>query len=47
MRAGSLIPAGQVWGGDPATFVRELSEQELVSNYQKSYLNGAKTFESD
>ena len=26
VKAGALIPAGQVWGGNPVTFVRELSE---------------------
>ena len=47
VRAGSLIPAGQVWGGSPhATFVRELTEQELMSNYAKSYTNGASDFSS-
>ena len=41
VKAGSLIPAGQVWGGSPVTFVRELNEQELMANYSKSYSNGA------
>ncbi len=38
---GRLIPAGQVWGGNPCTFVRELSESELNDNYMASYKNGA------
>ena len=44
VRAGSLIPAGQVWGGDPVAYVRELSEQEMLDNYAKSYANGASEF---
>ena len=44
VRAGSLIPAGQVWGGKPVTFVRELSEKELLENYSKSYTQGAPHF---
>jgi hypothetical protein len=47
VRAGALIPAGQVWGGDPVTYIRELSEQELLANYTKSYTNGAAEFSSD
>jgi carbonic anhydrase/acetyltransferase-like protein (isoleucine patch superfamily) len=39
--AGSLIPAGTVWGGNPAKFVRNLSEQEQLSNYSRSYAEGA------
>ena len=45
VRAGSLIPAGQVWGGNPVTFVRNLSEKEQVSNYQRSYTNSAPEFQ--
>ena len=41
---GRLIPAGQVWGGSPATFVRKLSEQEMVENYAASYKAGAADF---
>ena len=45
VKAGSLIPAGQVWGGSPhAVFVRELTEQEQMENYAKSYTNGASDF---
>lgn len=47
VKAGSLIPAGQVWGGDPATFVRELNDQELIDNYAKSYCSGAGQFNSE
>ena len=39
--AARLIPAGQVWGGNQATFVRELSKKELNDNYMASYANGA------
>jgi len=47
VKAGSLIPAGQVWGGSPhAVFVRELSEQEQMDNYAKSYATGASDFSS-
>ena len=38
---GRLIPAGQVWGGQPCKFVRNLSEQEQMSNYAASYTKGA------
>ena len=47
MPAGALIPAGQVWGGKPCTFVRELSESELMENYQRSYAKGAVQFDSE
>ena len=40
---GRLIPAGQVWGGKSVTFVRNLSEQEQMSNYAASYTKGAPT----
>ena len=38
---GRLIPGGQVWGGNPVSFVKELSEKELLDNYTASYSNGA------
>ena len=42
VRAGALIPAGQVWGGAPAAvFMRTLSEQEQLDNYAQSYASGA------
>ena len=37
VRPGTLISAGQVWGGSPAKFVRELNEQEQLANYAASY----------
>jgi carbonic anhydrase/acetyltransferase-like protein (isoleucine patch superfamily) len=46
VRAGSLIPAGQVWGGSPVTFVRELSQEEQFANYTRSYTNGASAFDA-
>lgn len=44
---GRLIPAGQVWGGNPIAYVRDLSQEEMISNYTKSYTNTASEFESD
>lgn len=41
---GRLIPAGQVWGGNPIAFVRNLTESEQVANYAKSYTNSATDF---
>lgn len=38
---GRRILGGQVWGGNPVTFVRELSQQELNENYMASYSKGA------
>lgn len=38
---GRLIPSGQVWGGNTATFVRDLSEKEMNENYMASYSHGA------
>lgn len=38
---GRLIPAGQVWGGNPAVYVRDLTEKELNDNYMASYAKGA------
>ena len=38
---GRMIPAGQIWGGSPAVkYVRDLTPEELLSNYTKSYSNG-------
>ncbi len=34
---GRLIPAGQLWGGSPATFIRELDPEQRLRNYKKSY----------
>lgn len=47
VQPGRLIPAGQVWGGNPVKFVRKLSEAEQVQNYAKSYTNGASEFQSE
>ena len=44
---GRLVPAGQVWGGNPLVFVRALSEAEQVQNYARSYTNGASQFQSE
>lgn len=41
---GRLIPAGQVWGGNPVAFVRDLTQEELLTNYAKSYTNSATDF---
>lgn len=38
---GRLIPAGQVWGGSPSVkYIRDLTPEELISNYAKSYNKG-------
>jgi carbonic anhydrase/acetyltransferase-like protein (isoleucine patch superfamily) len=34
---GRLIPAGQLWGGSPVRYVKDLSEDEKWSNYNESY----------
>jgi hypothetical protein len=34
---GRLIPARQVWGGNPVEFVREVSESESFANYNSTY----------
>lgn len=47
MQPGKLIPAGQVWGGNPVTYVRDLTQDELVQNYAKSYTNVATEFQSE
>ena len=36
-----MVPAGQVWGGNPCTFVRDLSKEEMNANYMASYSKGA------
>lgn len=43
VQPGRLIPAGQVWGGNPAVFVRELTAEEQLQNYADSYAKGAST----
>jgi hypothetical protein len=47
VQPGRLIPAGQVWGGNPVKFVRNLTQEEQVKNYAKSYTSIATEFESD
>ena len=44
VQPGRLIPAGQVWGGNSVKFVRNLTEEEQVQNYSKSYTNSASEF---
>ena len=39
-----LIPAGQVWGSNPIAFVRDLTQEELLANYAKSYTLSAPDF---
>jgi len=34
---GRLIPSGQLWGGSPCTYFKDLSENEMLENYEKSY----------
>ena len=34
---GRLIPARQVWGGNPVEFVREVTESESFANYNNTY----------
>lgn len=34
---GRLIPAKQVWGGNPVEFVREVTESESFANYNSTY----------
>ena len=41
VQPGRLIPSGQVWGGSPATFVRDLTVEEQMQNYANSYGKGA------
>jgi carbonic anhydrase/acetyltransferase-like protein (isoleucine patch superfamily) len=38
---GRLIPARQVWGGNPVEFIREVHESEYFSNYTLTYENWA------
>ena len=43
---GRLIPAGQMWGGNQVKFVKDLSAEEQLENYTKSYSAGASEFTS-
>lgn len=36
---GRLIPAGQVWGGNPVEYVRDALESEIFHNYASTYEN--------
>lgn len=36
---GSLIPGGQVWGGNPVVFQNELDDREQFSYYSKTLDN--------
>ena len=48
VKAGSLIPGGQVWGGKPqVTYVRDLTDEEILNNYTRSYTNGAADFSGE
>lgn len=44
---GRLIPAGQLWGGSPIRYVRELTEEEKVANYNESYSKSVKLEEGE
>lgn len=44
---GRLIPAGQLWGGSPVCYERDLTEQEILNNYAMSYVYGASEFNND
>jgi hypothetical protein len=35
---GRLIPAKQLWGGNPCSFIKDLNVGELWANYTKSYV---------
>ena len=45
--AGALIPSGQVWGGQPCTYVRDLSEEEIIQAYTSSYSHGAASYDAN
>lgn len=36
---GRLIPANQLWAGNPAEYVKDLDIGELFTNYSLSYVN--------
>lgn len=38
---GRLIPAKQLWGGNPVSFIKDLDVGECWSNYTRSYLECA------
>ena len=35
---GTLVPSGQLWAGNPAVYVRDVSEEELASFGKVVYL---------
>lgn len=35
---GRLIPARQVWGGNPVEYVRDVTESENFANYNNTYV---------
>lgn len=39
MPPGRLIPAKQMWGGNPVSFIKDLNIAETWSNYTLSYVN--------
>lgn len=34
---GRLIPAGQLWGGSPASFIKNLDDNKMIENHSQSY----------
>lgn len=38
MPPGRLIPAKQLWGGNPVSFIKDLNIGEVWANYTKSYV---------
>ena len=38
MPPGRLIPAKQLWGGNPVSFIKDLNVGEVWHNYTKSYV---------
>jgi len=41
VRAGARIPSGQVWGGNPAQYIRDVTEDEVL-NFQKEATDATK-----
>ena len=33
---GRLIPAGQLWGGNPVEYIRDITESERIANYAQT-----------
>jgi len=38
---GRLIPAKQLWGGNPVSFIKDLNIGEVWANYTKSYVESS------